>query len=69
MSIKICVIDNKLDRSVLNELLPSYCGDLNELKLEEKSGLEANGTSHPTIPVTHGTLCTALLIESVKTVL
>lgn len=66
MSLKICVIDNKLDRSVLNELLPSYCGDLNELKLEEKSGLEDNGTSRPTIPVTHGTLCTALLIESLE---
>lgn len=62
MPVKICVIDDWIDWKALHKLVPYYQEHFPVKKLEGSGGYKGT-TSSPSLPITHGTLCTALLIE------
>ncbi|NBI17699.1 hypothetical protein D1841_07760 [Neglecta sp. X4] len=62
--IKICVIDDRIDWEVLHKLVPYYQKRFSVKELEGNGGNKGTPSSSFPLRVTHGTLCTALLIES-----
>lgn len=64
MPVKICVIDDRIDWEVLHKLVPYYQKRFSVKELEGNGGNKGTPSSSFPLRVTHGTLCTALLIES-----
>lgn len=55
---KICVIDETVEKNIIDDLSQSYC----------RIKIVANPNTLSSSPITHGTLCTALLIEAIQAV-
>lgn len=63
MPLKIAIIDDAIESKILKFLVPYYEGDTNVIQCEGTKVVGELSTPRVQLPVNHGTLCTALLIE------